>query len=113
MISTLAAFVFLLAEPTAASQPMSNQPPRVMEGTNLTFHTVGMPQYMNGKVTLELDVDATGRLRNVRMLSGRADLMQSAIQTVRHWSFNPAMENGQPVRRKFNVVLDLRFANQR
>ncbi|MBU8542311.1 energy transducer TonB [Roseomonas sp. ROY-5-3] len=52
-----------------------------------------------GRVTLRVEIDAIGRVVDVRVLrsAGYPALDEAAMQAVRRWRFEPAMRDGVPV----------------
>nr|WP_281419514.1 energy transducer TonB [Falsiroseomonas tokyonensis] len=52
-----------------------------------------------GRVTLRVEIDATGRVVDVQVLTsaGFPALDESAIRAVRGWRFEPAQRDGVPV----------------
>ena len=49
------------------------------------------------KVTLHVFVEPSGRVCYAKAIQGSEPFASSAIETVRHWTFKPAMSNGKPV----------------
>ena len=68
-----------------------------------------------GVVRVELFVDPTGRVADVRILesSGFSALDAAAVQAVREWRFRPAQRAGMPVAGSLSTAVHFRFANER
>jgi TonB family protein len=49
-----------------------------------------------GIVTLHITVDQTGRIADLGVLCGPEELEDAALESVRHWVYQPYMSNGQP-----------------
>jgi TonB family protein len=64
----------------------------------------------NGEVTLTVVVDATGQVKNVKVVRGVGmGLDEKAIEAVSKWKFKPGMKNGQPVAVMANIVVTFRL----
>lgn len=67
-----------------------------------------------GRVVLEVAVDATGRARAVRVVrsSGEDDLDAAALKAVRGWRFKPARRGGLPVAGTATVPIRFRLVEE-
>lgn len=66
---------------------------------------------VEGVVILEAIIDASGAVHSVKILKGLPlGLAESAVDTVRQWTFEPATRNGAPVAVFFNLTV--RFSLQ-
>ena len=52
---------------------------------------------MQGIVTMEAVLDATGKVESVRVLSSQPLLEEAAVRAVRQWRYTPTELNGVPV----------------
>jgi TonB family protein len=52
---------------------------------------------IQGKVILEAVIGKTGHVENVKVVSGPAELQQSAMDAVRQWVYKPYLMKGDPV----------------
>ena len=52
---------------------------------------------IEGKVTMEAILDATGRVESLRVLSAEPLLQEAAVRAVRQWRYTPTTLNGVPV----------------
>jgi periplasmic protein TonB len=52
---------------------------------------------VEGKVTMEAILDATGRVESLRVLSAEPLLQEAAVRAVRQWRYTPTTLNGVPV----------------
>ena len=68
-----------------------------------------------GVVRVELSVDSTGRVADVRVLesSGFSALDTAAVQTVREWRFRPAKRAGLPVAGSITTAVHFRLETAR
>src|SRR5580765_4970382 len=56
---------------------------------------------IEGKVTLSIVVDANGRVSEAKTLSGPRELFQAAIESVKHWQYEP------PVHAPVTIVVEM------
>lgn len=84
----------------ATSAGGSFVPVEVMEGPDPVYPWSLQGSGIAGTVLVEVEVDETGRGTAVRVKrsSGNTDLDEAAVVGVERWSFNPAQQNGGPVR---------------
>jgi TonB family protein len=52
---------------------------------------------IEGTVVLDAVIDKSGRVDKLKVLSGRSELMQSALDAVRQWRYKPFLLNGKPI----------------
>ncbi len=90
------------AAPTIAAPKRVNVSQGVAQG--LLVHKV-VPQYplvareahIQGSVVLQAVIGKDGKINNVQVVSGPAQLAQSAVEAVKQWRYKPYYLNGQPV----------------
>lgn len=71
-----------------------------------TYPKLAVQTQIEGRVTLSLTVDrATGQVENVEVANGHALLVQAAIDSAKHWQFEPS-EN---LPEKITVILGFSF----
>src|ERR1700733_326771 len=64
---------------------------------------------ISGSVTVCIEIRPDGLAHNIRVTRGLAPgLDQNAVDAIRHWSFQPATKNGQPVTVEANIELTFR-----
>jgi protein TonB len=51
---------------------------------------------VSGFVLIDAVVDETGKVGDMRVLSGNPVLRQAAMESLRMWKYEPARLNGQP-----------------
>ena len=70
-------------------------------------HKIIYPDYpqtkVRGKVSLKAMVDVTGRVREVKILSGNNLLSKAAARAVKLWHYDPFYKDGAPVETEANV----------
>ena len=52
---------------------------------------------IQGTVTLEITIDKDGHVSQITVISGPAELIQSAADAVQQWAYRPTLLNGEPV----------------
>jgi protein TonB len=52
---------------------------------------------IQGTVKLEITIDKEGHVANMSLISGPAELVQSATDAVQQWVYRPTLLNGEPV----------------
>lgn len=64
---------------------------------------------VQGKVVLSAVIGKDGSVQNLTVLSGPAMLQQSALDSVRQWTYKPYLLNGEPVevKTKVNIIYSL------
>jgi len=65
-----------------------------------------------GTVILQVSLNETGAIEQVKVLKHVASLTAEAERAVRHWSFRPARLNGRPVRSSLAVAFTFRTVVQ-
>jgi TonB family protein len=64
---------------------------------------------IQGVVTLNVDVDESGRVRSVRVISGHPMLTPAAASAVSHWEFKPHVCDGQSVGSHRVITVDFKL----
>lgn len=66
---------------------------------------------MQGTVVVDAIIDEHGDVVEVRVVSGPPLLMQSALDAVRQWKYQPTFLNDQPVAVQLNVIVEFKLGN--
>lgn len=53
--------------------------------------------YIQGTVILEAEIDKTGRIANLKLVSGPKELVDAAVGAVQQWRYRPYTLNNEPV----------------
>jgi TonB family protein len=61
---------------------------------------------IEGRVVLNLLIDKTGRLQDVKVRKSVTMLDQAAVNAVRHWAFEPAVLRGKPIDSWLEMPID-------
>lgn len=84
-----------------AQVPVRYEPPSVVSSVEAVYPVRSVA---SGTVVLELSLDESARITNVRVVHGIASLTEPAEHSVKQWKFHPAMLDGKPVPSKFAVA---------
>jgi len=69
------------------------------------IHPGGDLQGLGGTVTLQARVGLDGRLSDIRVGDGPAELVAAALVAVKQWLYRPATMNGRPVEADTRITL--------
>jgi protein TonB len=61
------------------------------------YPTSAFPYRLSGSVVMTATVDQTGRVQNLKVVSGHPILAQAAMSAVREWKYAPSTLNGKPI----------------
>ncbi|GEM_PF-4066107 len=92
-----------------AGLPEGWTPPRVKDAQPPAYPEEARRRHLQGTVRLELAIGADGSVKEVTVLEGLpAGLTDAAVEAVRHWTFEPALDaKGRPV--GITQVVGVRF----
>ena len=107
---------------TAAGSPNAPAPPTANPAANSSAHsggqleapkliyspaplypTIARVQNVQGVVVIDALVDATGKVTEMKVLSGPTPLRQAAMDAISKWKYQPARLNGQPIAMHTNL----------
>lgn len=79
--------------------PVANadRPPRLLHRVQPVYPPPAFSQKVEGTVTLEILIDASGRVRRMKVIQSVPMLDDAARDAVRQWVFAPATKDGRPV----------------
>ncbi|HET9316864.1 MAG TPA: TonB family protein [Vicinamibacteria bacterium] len=79
--------------------PVANpdQPPRLLHRVQPEYPQQAFTQKVEGTVTVEILIDAAGKVRRPRVIHSIPQLDEAVVAAVRQWVFAPAMKDGRPV----------------
>jgi TonB family protein len=103
-------FVNFMGEAAAATLPSSAPPagafqPAVLILRKEPIHPDGDLQGLGGTVLFQARVGLDGRLSNIRVTDGPAELVPAALEAVKQWVYRPAAMNGQPMEADTQIAL--------
>jgi len=64
---------------------------------------------VEGDVTVEAVIDITGKLTNMKVVSGQPLLQQAALDSLRTWKYEPAYLNDKPVPVQTSIIVKFRI----
>ena len=100
-------FTFTTPAPgQAASVIVPHEPPRVIARTKPIYPEFAREAQITGTVVLTVQVDARGTITGVKVTRGVTGLNEAAVDAVKHWKFQPATVNGEPVVEAFDVSVE-------
>ena len=73
------------------------QPPRRIVSVAPVYPQIAQQARVEGTVEIEALIGDDGKVRNAKLLSGKALLNEAALTAVRQWVFTPTRLNGEPV----------------
>ena len=73
------------------------QPPRRIVSVAPVYPTIAQQARVQGTVTIEAVIGEDGKVRNAKVIQGKALLNDAALTAVRQWVFTPTRLNGEPV----------------
>jgi len=89
---------------------------RVKQPTLITrvdprYPALAIQTHMQGTVVVDAIIDEHGDVVEVKIVSGLPLLMQSALDAVRQWKYQPTFLNDQPVAVQLNVIVEFKLGN--
>jgi protein TonB len=95
-----------LAPPSPVRAGGQLQEPTLISSSAPIYPSLARATKVEGVVVLDVLVDATGKVADVKVISGPASLRQAAIDAMRQWKYQPARLNGQPIAIHTNVNIN-------
>lgn len=74
-----------------------DRPPRLLRMVKPDYPSEAFVKKIQGVVTVEILIDAGGRVVRARVTRSVPELDAAALDAVRRWVFSPAVKSGQPV----------------
>jgi TonB family protein len=95
----------------ATVQPLGGQAkaPQLLVSSAPIYPTMARQARVEGQVTIEAVIDATGKLTNMTVVSGPPLLQQAAIDSLRTWKYQPGYLNEKPVATKTSITVNFRL----
>jgi TonB family protein len=73
------------------------------------YPALAKSSHVEGDVTVDAFIDSTGKVTDVKVISGPTLLRQAAISAVRQWRYEPARLNGQVAATHLSVTMKFRI----
>jgi len=81
------------------------QAPRLIRQVEPEYPPLARQARVQGDVIIDSMIDTEGRVTQMKVVSGSSLLVQSAIQALEQWRYQPTLLNGQPVPVEMLVTL--------
>lgn len=79
------------------------QEQKLVKKVTPTYPKEAKEKHIQGKVLLDVTISKEGHVTSVEVVSGPAELVQSAVDAVKQWEYRPTLLNGEPVEVTSNV----------
>jgi TonB family protein len=107
------------AMPSAAAVPQEAGPVRVAGGIVAgqilskvapVYPAEAKAAQVQGAVVMKAVISKTGEVRELQVISGPSELMNSALDAVRQWKYKPYLLNGEPVEVATTITVNYHLA---
>jgi TonB family protein len=98
-----------ITAPAATAPARTIREPKLISDPRLSYPATARQTKVEGDVLVTADVDATGKVKSAKAVSGPALLRVGAEDTVKGWKYEPATINGRPVATQVTVKLEFRL----
>jgi protein TonB len=88
------------------------RPPKLIKSNTPPYPALARTQRVSGDVQLDALVDTTGKVGDVKIVSGPLLLQRAAAEAIRQWKYAPGMLDGVATPMHVTVVLKFRIPNQ-
>jgi protein TonB len=85
------------------------QQPKLLSSVAAVYPPLARAQRVQGDVTIDALIDATGKVAATNVLTGNPLLQKAAMESLRFWKYQPALLNGQPIPIHINVTISFRL----
>ena len=85
------------------------QQPRLLRSAPAAYPQLAKSSRVSGDVVVDALIDTTGNVTTAKVISGPVLLQQAAVETVRHWKYEPARLDGQAVAMHLTVTVRFRL----
>ena len=85
------------------------QQPKLLSSVAAVYPSLARAQHVQGDVTIDALIDATGKVAATNVLTGNPLLQKAAIDSLRLWKYQPARLNGEPIPIHINVTVTFRL----
>ena len=95
------------SETVASGGP--SQPAKLLKPANPVYPPDAMRSYITGDVKAEVTVLPSGRVGDVRVISGPKALREAAVEALRQYEYSAATQGGKPVESKTTEIVKFWF----
>ena len=92
----------------AASWVVMLVPNQLMKSVSPIYPETARRLNMTGSVTVEAQIGADGKVKQVKVVEGEPMLARAAVVAVKQWKYRPSYLNGEPVESSARVVLNFK-----
>jgi general secretion pathway protein A len=99
----------LLVSPAPAPTPPGGgdlQPPKLVSSSSPVYPSLARAEKLQGVAVIDALVDATGKVTDMKAVSGPTVLTQAAMEALRTWKYEPQRLNGQPIAAHIKVSVN-------
>ena len=82
---------------------------RLISSVAPTYPVIARSQRIAGNVMIDALVDTNGQVTSMKIVSGPPLLQQSAMEALRHWKYEPAQLDGNPVATHLTVTIQFKL----
>jgi TonB family protein len=83
--------------------------PQLVSKSAPNYPTMAKQTQIEGEVTVNAVIDITGKLTNMKVVSGSPLLQQAALDSLRTWKYEPALLNDKPVPVQTSITVKFRL----
>jgi len=83
--------------------------PRLITRVDPRYPPLAIQTHLQGTVIVDAIIDEHGDVIEVKVVSGPPLLIQSAMDAVRHWKYEPTYLNDEPVPVQLNVTVQFKL----
>jgi len=94
--------------PKLQAKQSSLVPNQLMKSVSPIYPETARRLNLTGSVTVEVQIGADGKVREVKVVEGEPMLARAAIIAVKQWKYRPSYLNGEPVESSARVVLNFK-----
>jgi len=85
------------------------QEARLIRSVPPVYPALAKTNHVTGDVTLDALIDSTGKVTDVKVVSGPSLLREAAMDALRLWKYEPAWLDGHPVATRLTVNVKFYF----
>jgi TonB family protein len=94
--------------PASASYP-TLVPPKLLRSERAIASLDDLRDFETGSVVIDAIIDTAGNVNSMSVLSGPPSLRGPALEALKNYKYQPAMQNGRPVAAHITVKIQFRF----
>jgi len=83
--------------------------PQLISKSALNYPAMAKQSQIEGEVTVNAVIDITGKLTNIKVVSGSPLLQEAALDSLRTWKYEPALLNDKPVPVQTSITVKFRL----